>query len=169
MLSPERWKKKTDNRTSSLLIRIKRKTFLTFWVEVAHVPGLQGVIGTNLDLELQDGVWESLKEELVDGHIEGWDDFLQKDNNESSLFINIHIDFIERRKTQEIMSWWLTKRTTLYMLRFHFPVGSSFFNLFRILKRNTFFTEYKIMPTIAQYSARRRSGHHLRVTDKLPV
>lgn len=53
----------------------------TFWVQASHVSGFQGVVGADLDLELQDGVWETLKEELVDCHVEGWDDFLQREAN----------------------------------------------------------------------------------------
>lgn len=64
----------------------------TFWVEVTHVPGLQGVVGADLDLELQDGVWETLKEELVHGHVKGWDDFLQMGKSKNNLFINIHVE-----------------------------------------------------------------------------
>lgn len=48
----------------------------TFWVQAPHVLGFQGVVGADLDLELQDGVWEALEEELVDGHVEGGDHFL---------------------------------------------------------------------------------------------
>lgn len=49
----------------------------TFWVQVPHVSGFQDVIRADLDLELQDGVWETLEEKLVDCHVKGWDDFLQ--------------------------------------------------------------------------------------------
>lgn len=64
----------------------------TFWVEVAHVPGLQGIIGANLDLELQDGIWETLKEELVDSHVKGWDDFLQRGDGENNPSIDVPVD-----------------------------------------------------------------------------
>lgn len=50
----------------------------TFWVQAPHVSGFQSVVGADLDLELQDGVWETLKEKLIDCHVEGWNDFLQK-------------------------------------------------------------------------------------------
>lgn len=72
----------------------------TFWVEVAHVPGLQGIVGADLDLELQDGVWETLKEELVDGHVKGWDDFLRmvkkEKNKKKNLTINISMLLVSR-------------------------------------------------------------------------
>ena len=45
----------------------------TFWVQAPHVPGLQSVVGANLDLVFQNGVWETLKEKFVDGHVEGWE------------------------------------------------------------------------------------------------
>lgn len=50
----------------------------TFWVQAPHVSGFQGVVGADLDLVLQDGVWETLKEKLVDCHIKSWNDFLQR-------------------------------------------------------------------------------------------
>lgn len=49
----------------------------TFWVKAPHVSGLQGVVRADLDLVLQDRVGETLKEKLIDRHVEGWDDFLQ--------------------------------------------------------------------------------------------
>lgn len=48
----------------------------TFWVQAPHVLGFQGVVGADLNLVLQDGIWEALKKELVDGHVEGGDHFL---------------------------------------------------------------------------------------------
>lgn len=51
----------------------------TFWVQVPHVSGFQGVVGADLDLELQDGVWKTLKEKLIDCHVKSWDDFLQRE------------------------------------------------------------------------------------------
>lgn len=51
----------------------------TFWVQAPHVSGFQGVVGADLDLVLQDGVWETLKEKLVDRHVEGRYDFLQRE------------------------------------------------------------------------------------------
>lgn len=50
----------------------------TFWVQAPHVSGFQGIVGADLDLVLEDGVWETLKEKLIDCHVEGWDDFLQR-------------------------------------------------------------------------------------------
>ncbi len=50
----------------------------TFWIQAPHVSGFQGVVGAHLDLILQDGVRETLKEELINGHVEGWDDFLHR-------------------------------------------------------------------------------------------
>lgn len=74
------------------LVLCQRSNPQTFWVEVTHVPGLQGIVGADLDLELQDGIWKTLKEELVHGHVEGWDDFLQigksEDNPSSHAVIN---------------------------------------------------------------------------------
>lgn len=64
----------------------------TFWVQAPHVSGFQGVVGADLDLELQDGVWETLKEQLVHCHVEGWDDFLQKGTNDSLISINMQTD-----------------------------------------------------------------------------
>ncbi len=61
----------------------------TFWVQAPHVSGFQGVVGADLDLVLQDGVWETLKEKLVDCHVEGRDDFLQKGTNYSLISINM--------------------------------------------------------------------------------
>lgn len=57
----------------------------TFWVQVPHVSGFQGVVGADLDLELQDGVGEVLKEKLIHCHVEGWDDFLPKEHVTHSL------------------------------------------------------------------------------------
>lgn len=50
--------------------------FLTFRVECAHVSGFQGTVGTHLNLMFQHRVRETIKEELIDGHIESGDDFL---------------------------------------------------------------------------------------------
>lgn len=66
------WEITTLQRHEQILLQ----TPLTFWVQAPHVLGFQGVVGADLDLELQDRVWETLKEELVDGHVEGRDDFL---------------------------------------------------------------------------------------------
>lgn len=60
----------------------------TFWIQAPHVSGFQGVVGADLDLILQDGVWKTLKEKLVDCHVECWDDFLQKQTNFSLISIN---------------------------------------------------------------------------------
>lgn len=49
----------------------------TFWVQAPHVPGFQGVVGADLDLVLQNRIWETLKEKLVDCHVKSGDDFLQ--------------------------------------------------------------------------------------------
>lgn len=49
---------------------------LTLGVEAAHVPGFQGVVGTHLDLVLQDGIWEAFEEQLVDRHVERRNYFL---------------------------------------------------------------------------------------------
>lgn len=64
----------------------------TFWVQAPHVPGFQGVVGADLDLEFQDGVWETLKEKLVHSHVKSWDDFLQmvkKTKHHNNLFFSI--------------------------------------------------------------------------------
>lgn len=57
----------------------------TFWVQAPHVSGFQGVVGADLDLVLEDRVWETLKEKLVDCHVESWDDFLRRKNNRASI------------------------------------------------------------------------------------
>lgn len=69
----------------------------TFWIQGPHVSGFQGVVGADLDLVLQDGVRETLKEKLVDCHVEGRDDFLQREQSAHLL------DFIcSQTATKEI-------------------------------------------------------------------
>lgn len=62
----------------------------TFWVQAPHVSGFQGIVRADLDLKLQNRVWETLKEKLIDSHVESWDYFLQRKNN-SVISINISI------------------------------------------------------------------------------
>lgn len=50
----------------------------TFWVQAPHVSGFQGVVGANLDLVLEHRVREALEEKLIDRHVKGWNNFLQR-------------------------------------------------------------------------------------------
>ena len=50
---------------------------LTLWVQGAHVLGLLGVERAHLDLVLQGGVGITVKEHLVDRHVECRDDLLR--------------------------------------------------------------------------------------------
>lgn len=59
---------------------------LTLWVEAAHVPGFQGVVGTHLDLVLQDGIREAIEEQLIDCHVQGWNYFLLMKKGGKSSF-----------------------------------------------------------------------------------
>lgn len=57
----------------------------TFGIERPHVSGFQGAVGTHLNLMLQNGVGETVEEELIDCHVKGGDDFLLARANTTDL------------------------------------------------------------------------------------
>ena len=50
--------------------------FLTFGIERPHVPGPLSIEGSDLDLVIEDSVRIPLKEQFIDGHVQGGDHLL---------------------------------------------------------------------------------------------
>lgn len=64
----------------------------TLWVQRAHVGCLLHVVRANLNLVLQNGVGETVKEHLVDRHVERRDDFLRVVNE---LTVQVRVKLLQ--------------------------------------------------------------------------
>lgn len=52
-------------------------SIFTFRVQRTHVARFVHIVWADLNLMFQHGIWKTIKEQLIDGHVKGWNDFLR--------------------------------------------------------------------------------------------